>query len=154
MNILKSCGELYQISIQSFWCYFREIYHYISFFIPIYIYHLSISKCRFLPFGRPILPSESKCRIMFSFFFGNGLLISSTGGRALIFLPWIPVFLCHNPDLGVIPRHRFLLGDPTTPSFSGCIDILPTTHWQRWSKNQIVFMFRLLGSVYFSLLVY
>ena len=99
-----------------------------------------MSNGRFLPAGRPGFPSESKWRIIFSFFSGNGALISSTGGRALIFLPWIPVFLCHRPDLGAIPLHRFLLGEPTTPSFRGWIDTFPTTHWHRWSRILVCYM--------------
>ena len=92
-----------------------------------------MSKNRFLPTGLPIIPSESILSISCSFFSGKGLFTSSTGGRALIFLPCIPVFLCHKPDLGCIPHHRFRFGDPTTPSFNGCIDTFPTTHWQRSS---------------------
>ena len=118
-------------------CSFLYIIRWFNTFIFVKIYytfhHLSISKYRFLPTGLPIIPSESILSISCSFFSGKGLFTSSTGGRALIFLPCIPVFLCHKPDLGCIPHHRLRFGDPTTPSFNGCIDTLPTTHWQRSS---------------------
>ena len=160
MNVAKlleiTCEEIQNLTIKCYWLnrsYSNFLNCKLIYFIPnlyfsthfihllfsiINFYQSSILNGRFRPHGRPIFPSDSQCRIIFSFFAGKGVLISSTGGSALIFLPWIPVFLCHKPDLGAIPRQRFLLGEPTTPSLRGCMDTFPITHWHRWSEMVVL----------------
>ncbi len=43
----------------------------------------------------------------------SGFIIK-TGGGGLILRPNLPVFRCHNPDLGRFPNRRFAFGLPKT----------------------------------------
>lgn len=56
------------------------------------------------------------------------VLTTLTGGGARIFLPNLPVFRCHHPDLGLFPSSLFFCAEPTGVELCSTLLNLPTVH--------------------------